>query len=286
MNLSLFEHCPLQCTTALEQTDIELPEGKLYRCPSCGQLLSSCTQAWYDESMQEFDNPVGTVPQGSLDKRYSTRMTNILQHAQQQLPYPIEKPRYLDVGCSSGALLQVAQRCSFDTHGVEPAKQAAKTAATIPNVQVFTGFLQDAKYPDNHFDIVTLFEVIEHLTDPVSISKEVARILKPGGIFLIGTGNADSWTVRQLGKRWEYFDITGHGGHISFFTPKSMRKLAQHCQLELKNISTKRVNFGEKKDLSNLAYTLNRIARELLALPARWFHKGHDMLVTMQKPHT
>jgi len=284
MTLSLFENCPLKCSDPLKKTDITLPEGNLYQCPSCGQLLSSCTQKWYNESMLEFDNPQGTVPQGSLDKRYNQRMSRILTQAQHQLAYQTNTITYLDVGCSSGALLQVAQRCGFQIHGAEPAKQAANTASNIPGAKVFQGFLQDAHYPDNHFDIITLFEVIEHLTNPINLVQEIARILKPGGVFLIGTGNADSWTVQKLAEKWEYFDITGHGGHISFFTPKSMQKLAKHCQLNVQSIATKRVNFGEKKDLNSFTYTLNRIAREALALPARWFNKGHDMLVTMQKP--
>ena len=285
MTLPLFKTCPLQCNAPLEKTHITLPEGNLYRCTSCGQLLSSCTQEWYNESMEEFDNPIGTVPQGSLDKRYNQRISKILTEAQGKLPYKTDNITSLDVGCSSGALLQVAQRCGFSAHGVEPAEQAAKTAALIPNTHVFTGFLHDAKYPDNHFDIITLFEVIEHLTDPISITQEIARILKPGGILLIGTGNADSWTVQMQGEKWEYFDIAGHGGHISFFTPQSMRTLAKHCHLTVQNISTKRVNLGEKKHVSTAVYMFNRIIRELLALPARWFNKGHDLLVTMQKPN-
>jgi len=277
MTLPLFETCPLKCTTPLEKTSTILPEGALYQCPSCGQLLSSCTQEWYNESMLEFDNPQGTVPQGSLDKRYDQRMSRILNTAKNQLAYDTSSVTFLDVGCSSGALLQVAQRCGFHVHG-------AKTAASIPNTNVFNGFLHDAHYPDNHFDIITLFEVIEHLTDPISLAQEISRILKPGGIFLIGTGNADSWTVQVQGKYWEYFDISGHGGHISFFTPQSMQKLAQHCQLHVQSISTKRVNFAEKKNVSKTLYHVNRVARELLSLPARWFHKGQDMLVTLQKP--
>ncbi len=283
MTLSLFKTCPLKCTSPLRKTSIILPEGALYQCPSCGQLLSSCTQDWYNKSMQEFDDPQGTVPQGSMDKRYDQRMSRILKGAQKKLPYSVSSITSLDVGCSSGALLEVALRCGFNVHGAEPAEQAANTAALIPNAHVFKGFLHDAKYPDNHFDIITLFEVIEHLTNPIELTSEIARILKPGGILLIGTGNGDSWTVQIQAEKWEYFDIGRHGGHISFFTPKSMHKLAQHCKLEVKEISTKRVNLGEKKNVGVLFYQFNRIARELLALPARWTHKGHDMLVTMQK---
>ncbi|MDT8375309.1 MAG: class I SAM-dependent methyltransferase [Mariprofundaceae bacterium] len=284
MNRPLFEHCPLGCTTPLITTDIELPEGNLRQCPDCGQLLSSCTQTWYDESMREFDVPEGTLPQGGSQKRHEQRISRILQQARAQLPGSPDPVMFLDVGCSSGSVLNVARQCGFNIHGVEPAARAAETARQIPGAEVFNGFLHQADYPDNHFDIITLFEVIEHLTDPISLIKEIGRILKPGGLLLIGTGNAGSWTVSALGSRWEYFDIRLHGGHISFFTPESISILAKKSGLKLSAIKTKRVNLGEKKDVSWLFYQFNRVMRELLALPARWFNKGHDMLIVLRKP--
>jgi len=63
-----------------------------------------------------------------------------------------------------------------------------------------------------------------------------------------------------------------------------MQKLAQHCQLHVQSISTKRVNFAEKKNVNKPLYNINRIVRELLSLPARWLNKGQDMHVTLQKP--
>ncbi|MDQ6957302.1 MAG: class I SAM-dependent methyltransferase [Mariprofundaceae bacterium] len=284
MTLALFEKCPIQCNSTLIETNIHLPEGTLRQCSQCGQLLSACSEDWYNKSMQEFNTPKGTLPEKKHKQRYNKRISKILNAAKKQLLYKANDIISLDVGCSSGALLQVAQHCGFTAHGVEPAEQAAKTASLIPNAHVFQGLLHDAKYPDNHFDIITLFEVIEHLTNPIDLIQEIMRILKPGGILLIGTGNADSWTVHIQGEKWDYFDISGHGGHISFFTPKSMMFLAQHCNLVIKNIHTKRVNLGEKKNISFISYQLNRIARELIALPARWTNKGHDMLVSMQKP--
>ncbi len=284
MSKPLFDHCPLGCPAPLTHTDIALPEGRLRQCPTCGQLLSACTQAWYDESMQEFDVPEGTLPQGKSWQRHEQRITHMLQQARAQLAGHSDPVMFLDVGCSSGSVLAVARQCGFTIHGVEPAPKAAETAGRIEDAEVFNGFLHEAQYPDNHFDIITLFEVIEHLTDPISLIREIGRILKPGGLLLIGTGNAGSWTVQALGNRWEYFDIKRHGGHISFFTPESMALLAEKSGLELADINTKRVNLGEKKDVSWLFYQFNRVMRELLALPARWFNRGHDMLVTLRKP--
>lgn len=283
---TIFNHCPVGCNSTLENTDIQLPEGVLKRCPDCGQLLSSCSKAWFDESMQEFDVPLGTLPSGKNRQRYHQRMGKILNNAKSALAYQAgsdQALRLLDVGCSSGALLRVAKECGYDASGAEPATLAADTARDL-GFEVFPGFLQDAGFPDNHFDVITLFEVIEHLLEPEELLKEILRILKPGGVVLIGTGNADSWTVGFMGADWEYFDIRSHGGHISFFNPKSMRILTQRCGFEVDNIATKRVNIRERKHASKPMYELVKISRELLAIPARFAGKGHDMLSTLRKP--
>ncbi len=281
---TLFNHCPVGCNSTLENTDIKLPEGVLKKCPDCGQLLSSCSKAWFDESMQEFDVPLGTLPSGKNRQRYHQRMGNILNDAKSVVGNKNnEALRLLDVGCSSGALLRVAKECGYDASGAEPATQAADTARGL-GFEIFPGYLQDAGFPDNHFDVITLFEVIEHLLDPQDLLKEILRILKPGGVLLIGTGNANSWTVDFMGADWEYFDIRSHGGHISFFNPKSMRMLTENCGFEVDNISTKRVNILERKHASKPMYEMVKVTRELLAIPARFADKGHDMLSTLRKP--
>ena len=189
----------------------------------------------------------------------------------------------LDVGCSSGALLRVAGDLGFAVYGVEPATAAASTARTL-GFEVFDGLLEEAAYTDNRFDLVTLFEVIEHLTEPADLLLEIRRILKPGGILLVGTGNGASWTAQTLGAKWEYFDISLHGGHISFFNPESLRLLADRCGLTMTSVQTSKVNFAERKDVGPVVYRFSRAARELMLWPSRWLGRGHDMLATLQKP--
>jgi len=280
---AIFTRCPVGCDSILESTSIQLPEGNLRRCLECGQLLSACSREWFDESMHEFDVAEGTLPSGKNKVRYHQRMGKILNDARKIVAEEGKTPRLLDVGCSSGALLLVAKECGYEAFGAEPAKQAAATARKL-GFDVFPGYLQDAHYPDNHFDVVTLFEVIEHLLDPADLLREIRRILKPRGLLLIGTGNADSWTARLLGGSWEYFDIRSHGGHISFFNPKSISLLARQCGFDMHTISTKRVNLVERRDVSKPVYEVAKIARELLAIPARWMNKGHDMLAMLRKP--
>ena len=279
----LFEACPLECGTKLETTSIQLPEGKLKRCPSCGQLLSACTASRFEASMQEFDVPEGTLPSERDVKRYHERIGNNLNQAASLLGQPSSELTLLDIGCSSGALLHVASDLGFNVAGVEPAKQAASTAKEA-GFDVYNGLLHEAEYPDNSFDIITLYEVIEHLPDPLDLVREAHRILKPGGLFLVGTGNADSWTVTALGPKWEYFSINSHGGHISFFTPASFRLMAEKTDFLIEDIQAKRVCLAERSSEPAITYRLKKLFAELMALPARWLNKGHDMLVILRKP--
>jgi SAM-dependent methyltransferase len=274
--------CPLGCNGPIEPSDIRLPEGSLRKCSVCGQLFSACTAERYQQSMREFDSETGTFVDEASSGRQKKRIGGILKNGARYLtgnPSPVS---LLDVGCSSGSVLRIAREMGFDVHGVEPAPKAAATAKNL-GFNVFCGLLHEAAFPDERFDMVTLFEVIEHLQHPLDLAREIHRILRPGGVWLIGTGNAASWTARAEKGKWEYFDIDRHGGHISFFTPDSMRLLARLSGFEVAHLSTRRVRLVEKHHAGPLAYQASKILRELLEIPARLLDKGHDLQFVLRK---
>jgi SAM-dependent methyltransferase len=123
---------------------------------------------------------------------------------------------------------------------VEPAPDIA-AAARESGLNVRSGLLEEQRYPDATFDAASLFEVVEHLREPLPLLRECRRILKPGGILIISTGNAASWTVDAMGARWDYFHIEKDGGHISFFNPQSIAALAHTCGYTVEHIATSRV---------------------------------------------
>jgi hypothetical protein len=83
--------------------------------------------------------------------------------------------------------------------------------------------------------------------------------------------------------RWKYFSIREHGGHISFFNPVSMRKLAERSGFMVAHIKTHRVCFYEKGDIPFISYRLIKIVSDLLNTPARLCGKGHEMRVYLTK---
>jgi SAM-dependent methyltransferase len=278
------ERCPVGCAAALTTTEIVLPEGPLLRCGACGQLISQISEAAYLQSMQAFDDAGFNLPDERAAQRRARHFARRLERIRALLVARLDRrPRIVDVGCSRGDFVAAATASAFEAEGVEPAPQIA-AAARAAGRKVHTGLLEAQHFENGQFDAVSLFEVVEHLRSPLELLQECRRILRPGGVMLISTGNAASWTARVMKARWDYFQMQKDAGHISFFNPLSMGLLAGRAGFELADVTTGRVRFAEKGDVPGPAYMIAKLAAEALALPARLCGRGHDMLAYLRKP--
>ena len=274
--------CPVGCQSGFEDSDIVLPEGPLQRCTECGHLVSRCSEDLYWRSMDEFEDPKGTWPSGKAADRLLRHTKQIVKRVERISSKKRNGMRLLDVGCSNGAFISAAQTFGINAEGVEPAAAPAQ-AAMESGLKVHQGFLQDIHLAEASFDVVTLFEVLEHLKDPLSLMKECHRVVRQGGLLVIRTGNTDSWSARFMKNRWEYFSISEHGGHVSFFNPVSMGKLAERSGFLIENLKTHRVSFYQKGEIPYLIYRPVKFLAELLNTPSTWFDKGHELQVFLRK---
>jgi 2-polyprenyl-3-methyl-5-hydroxy-6-metoxy-1,4-benzoquinol methylase len=128
--------------------------------------------------------------------------------------------RLLDVGCHIGVMIELAQARGWEAWGVEPSVWAAEQARTH-SLRVITGTLGDGQIPENYFDVVTMWDVIEHLTDPASEIRNVHRVLWSGGIFAIHTIDIESLFARVMGKRWPWLMEM----HLYYFSPRTLSKM-------------------------------------------------------------
>lgn len=123
--------------------------------------------------------------------------------------------RLLDVGCAAGFFLAEA-RAFYDVQGVELSSWSSAWAREQLQLPVFTGTLQQAALPAAHFDLVTLWDVIEHVPDPVPLLAEAARVLKPGGSLLVvdlaSHGRAE--LLERHKHRWPGFDDAALAGWL------------------------------------------------------------------------
>lgn len=273
--------CPVGCAATTVPTDVVLPEGPLQRCTACGQLMSRIRESAYLESMRQFDQAgFNRIGEHEAERRFNVARRR-LERVRKLLGKSAMDIRVLDVGCSRGSFLQAGNKLGFQMEGVEPAASVAADARAS-GLKVHTGLLEDIRFSAATFDALTLFEVVEHLKEPLSLLAECGRVLKPGGVLLISTGNAASWTVRFMRERWDYFHIAKDGGHISFFTPSSIALLAKRAGFDVIRIETSRVKFYEKADVSRARYAMAKLAAEALNLPARLAGRGHDMLAYLR----
>ncbi|MGQ0553737.1 MAG: class I SAM-dependent methyltransferase [Planctomycetota bacterium] len=131
----------------------------------------------------------------------------------------------LDVGCAAGFFLAVMAEQGWQTTGIElsePMVSYARDTLHLPDVR--QGDLLSVALPPAHFDLITLWDVVEHLEDPLAHLRAAARALKPDGLLLLETQNVSSLFARLLGRRWQHYK---HEEHLYHFAPASLERLLE-----------------------------------------------------------
>jgi len=135
---------------------------------------------------------------------------------------PLSKcDRVLDIGASFGAFIEhVRRQRGIDAYALDFDPLAIEHFVNPIDVDVRCGELLDQSYPSEHFTVVTLFEILEHISDPIATLNEVYRILKPGGIVVLEVPCWDSLTRVLFRTCWFPLLLPQH---LSHFTKKHLR---------------------------------------------------------------
>ena len=163
----------------------------------------------------------GTVidPDGVIRNRLEEQEKHLDDLKQEIVFLNALKPgKILDIGCGLGYLLS-GLNDSWQKFGVEISHFAAEYAKQWG--KIFVGELQDLNFPNNHYDVIVLHHVIEHVKDPIGLIIEIKRILKKGGIILLGTPDFDSGCARLFGNNYR---LLNDPTHISLFSNDSMHR--------------------------------------------------------------
>jgi len=122
-----------------------------------------------------------------------------------------KKGKILDIGAGTGDFLVMAQKNGWKITGLEPSEKA-KGIATAKGVS-FAENLADM--PDHSVDVITMWHVLEHVTDVEAQIAELKRILKPDGVIIIAVPNFKSYDAQHYGKFWAAYDVPRHLWHFS-----------------------------------------------------------------------
>ena len=136
--------------------------------------------------------------------------------------------RLLDIGCYSGIFLDVAQKRGWDSYGIDISPFIVEIAKAR-GLKIFLGEVSDINFKNNFFDLITLYEVIEHLSDPLESLMQIHRILKDDGLVIIQTANMDSLRAKFL-ERKEYYFLPVH---LYYFTKKIIIRMLKKAGFEI-----------------------------------------------------
>lgn len=194
----------------------------LVRCPHCSLVWLSHPPKPSEMHLHYTDAYHSMISEGGQNSpiRWRDRKAALTPYKQ--------SGTLLDLGCSSGAFLEFMGREAWQLYGIEMSAEVAQVAKARSGAQVFVGDIVDAPFPRESFDLITCFDVLEHLYEPRSVMARVSEWLKPGGIFYVLVPNVRSAEARVFGSYWQGLELPRHLFHYS---PESLRFLAKSVGL-------------------------------------------------------
>jgi 2-polyprenyl-3-methyl-5-hydroxy-6-metoxy-1,4-benzoquinol methylase len=169
------------------------------------ELFSAYTEAAFDSAAESFDAAI----------TYHRLVEPLFLKIR-------EKKGVLDIGAGDGAFMRRMLVSGFsDVVGVEPSKAPINAAPSEIRDLIYNGFFKANIFPDSSYSIVTCFQTIEHVLDPLELVRTAHGLLRPGGFLCIVGHNRRSFSAKVLGRRSPIYDIE----HLQLFSKRSMFEL-------------------------------------------------------------
>jgi 2-polyprenyl-3-methyl-5-hydroxy-6-metoxy-1,4-benzoquinol methylase len=213
--------CPLCGKTSLSfNIWVKTEVGDILRCEKCGLGFLNLNP----KDVPVFEELNLSTYNFKSYYKLLIRMQHELTHRYKNQLKEISKivkdgGRLVDVGCSIGLFLNTAASFGFEPYGYDVNKINLKKAIKFFGINaLLDNFLEDKKY-SNLFDVATMWDVLEHLKDPVEYLSKLRCIVKPGGLLVVQCPNMESYEFLKFGNKWNWLTP---GDHLQFFTPKSL----------------------------------------------------------------
>jgi len=223
--------------------------GKILRCSACGFGF----RAWRP-SADELASLYRELDPLVYEKESTGRNRTARRHLKIVTNY-VPRGRLLDVGCASGAFLSCAVEQGFEVIGVEPSRILCSKAQERLRGRgtILCCDLQNADLAEASMDALTLWDVLEHVPDPLAFLGRCAALVRPGGYVVANVPDLESWQARVLGGRWPLLLAE----HLNYFSRKSLALAGEICQLHA-------VRFGRRPSSFSLEYILHRLRQHHL----------------------
>jgi SAM-dependent methyltransferase len=205
----------------------ELLIDRLVRCRRCGlqyvnpRLRGDLILSSYSEG----EDPTYVSQLAARERTFDAALIEIERLAGR-------RGRLLDIGTAAGAFVAAAARRGWDAEGCEPNRWLGEWGARHYGIRIRQGSVFDHDYAPGSFDVVTLWDVIEHTPDPRAVLERCRELLKPGGLLVVNYPDIGSWIARALGRRWLFLTSV----HLWYFDRTTVARLLQSVGFEVRAI--------------------------------------------------
>lgn len=228
-----------------------------YPLPPPAQIEGRYSRDWFE---REYLPSYGIDPHHPSLEHLATRFSQELA-----LVAPFrEVGRILDVGAGAGLFLSQAKQRGWEVHGVELSEFGPQYARQHFGIEIQRGTLEQVRLPDQHFDVVMLQDTIEHVPAPLTLMREIHRIVRPGGAVVLSTPNLASLGRKIAGRHWA---LISPSEHLCLCTPRTLHTLLANSGFDTHELhTTASVSAGLLHEGQGWAY---RIRRKMLRAVVR-----------------
>ena len=222
--------CPV-CDQITSNFFVKKDNFNFFKCGDCGLIFISPVpgdnlKIYSSDYFSGAKKGFGYVDY-DIDKRaMSSSLNSYLDKIEKVLP---QKGNLLDIGAATGFFIEMAEKRGWKTQGVEFSEYAAQKARD-KKLNVKTGTFESSGLKENSFNLVTLWDVVEHLSNPKETLFSVYNILDKGGVIAINTPDSGSFVARALNKGWH---LIVPPEHLFLFSQKSLSKLLKGIGFEI-----------------------------------------------------
>jgi len=234
-------------TSKMGSSRTHLSPGTILRCRACGFAFRQkrFSEEQLADLYRKMDPKVYQAELRGRDRTADRHLRIVMENSGQ--PGDL-----LDVGCASGIFLSKALDAGWQIAGIEPSEVLYKEAVERIGSRgtVLPLILEEADFGDRRFDAITLWDVLEHVVEPMNIMKQCRDLLKPGGCLFLNVPDLDSFEARFLGRRWPLLLPE----HMNYFNRPSLKLCAEKSGLEL-------VCFGRRPSHFSVQYVFYRLSQ-------------------------
>lgn len=218
---------PRSIAAALTPADLQITDSRygqtltLNRCGACGFIQAA------DDEVRELVALYEQLDDPEYETTQDTRALQMQWLLDETLRSRPQIRSWLDVGAGAGLLVAEARRRGLDAVGIEPSHSLVAAAPRVNGVELLQGTFPHPALAGKPFDVISLVDVIEHVSNPVELLTDCHAALADGGVLLVVTPDVRSLLARLLGKRWWHLRLA----HVGYFDRASLCRAGERAGL-------------------------------------------------------